>query len=171
MKKIYIILVVIVIAAVAGVWYFSSSGNRQSPVNETVKLMNDNQAIDNEAADLPPIINEGENTVNKVNNLADNDGGLAVNNQFREFNLTAANFKYDVTEIRVKKGETIKINFKVVQGFHDLVIDEFNARTAQLQTGQSEIIEFVADQSGEFEYYCSIGSHRAMGMVGKLIVE
>jgi len=109
--------------------------------------------------------------VNKVNNLADNDGGLAVNNQFREFNLTAANFKYDVTEIRVKKGETIKINFKVVQGFHDLVIDEFNARTAQLQTGQSEIIEFVADQSGEFEYYCSIGSHRAMGMVGKLIVE
>ncbi len=59
----------------------------------------------------------------------------------------------------------------MVQGFHDLVIDEFNARTAQLQTGQSEIIEFVADQSGEFEYYCSIGSHRAMGMVGKLIVE
>jgi len=32
-------------------------------------------------------------------------------------------------------------------------------------------VEFTADTPGEFEYYCSVGQHRANGQVGKLIVE
>jgi plastocyanin len=29
----------------------------------------------------------------------------------------------------------------------------------------------VADKKGTFEYYCSVGQHRALGMKGKLVVE
>ena len=89
----------------------------------------------------------------------------------QEFNLTAANFNYDVTEIRVTKGQTVRLNLRVEQGFHDWVIDEFNAAIRQLQAGESDSVEFVADQAGSFEFYCSVGSHRQMGMVGRLIVE
>ena len=52
-----------------------------------------------------------------------------------------------------------------------LGIDEFNAKTRVLNKGEEETITFVADKAGTFEYYCSVGQHRANGMVGKLIVE
>ena len=89
----------------------------------------------------------------------------------RVVELVASNFKFSTGEIRVKKGERVKVMFKVESGFHDWVLDEFTVRTKQLFAGDVGIVEFVADKAGVFEYYCSVGSHRAMGMVGKFVVE
>ena len=85
--------------------------------------------------------------------------------------VSGKNFEFDKKEIRVKKGEKITIHFESADGFHDLVIDELNVRTEKLKTGGMQMVTFVADKVGTFEYYCSVGSHRANGMVGKLIVE
>ena len=73
--------------------------------------------------------------------------------------------------MRVKKGDTVKIHFLSVGGMHDWVLDEFSAKTPRVSEGQSADIEFQATKTGTFEYYCSVGTHRQMGMVGKLIVE
>jgi len=89
----------------------------------------------------------------------------------KTFNVTGKPFSFTPSEIKVKKGDTVKIVFKNEQGSHDWVIDEFNARTKVLSSGQAETIQFVADKTGTFEYYCSVGTHRQMGMKGKLIVE
>ena len=89
----------------------------------------------------------------------------------KEFNVDGSNFKFSVAEMKVNKGDTVKVIFNNVEGMHDWVVDEFNARTKQIQAGESETITFVADQTGTFEYYCSVGKHRQMGMVGNLIVE
>src|SRR3989338_3372421 len=89
----------------------------------------------------------------------------------KEFNVDGSNFKFSVAEMKVNKGDTVKVTFNNVEGMHDWVVDEFNARTKQIQAGESETITFVADQTGTFEYYCSVGKHRQMGMVGNLIVE
>lgn len=91
--------------------------------------------------------------------------------QSKEFVVTGSKFKFDPAEIKVKKGETVKITFKNSDGVHDLVIPDFKVATKQIKTGEQETIEFVADKSGQFEYYCSVGNHKAMGMVGKLLVE
>lgn len=85
--------------------------------------------------------------------------------------VSGVNFAFDKTEIRVKKGQTVRIDFTSASGFHDWVVDAFDAATAQVQTGDSSSVTFVADEAGTFEYYCSVGQHRQMGMVGKLIVE
>ena len=76
-----------------------------------------------------------------------------------------------MNEIKVKKGDTVRIVIKNEEGVHDWKVDEFNAQTEKLQAGQTETIEFVADKTGVFEYYCSMGTHRQMGMKGNLIVE
>ena len=89
----------------------------------------------------------------------------------KEFNVDGSNFKFSVAEMKVNKGDTVKVTFNNVEGMHDWVVDEFNARTKQIQAGELETITFVADQTGTFEYYCSVGKHRQMGMVGNLIVE
>ncbi|MDO8495130.1 MAG: cupredoxin domain-containing protein [bacterium] len=91
--------------------------------------------------------------------------------QVKTFNVTAKSFSFSLTEIKVKKGDKVKIVLKNEQGFHDWVLDEFKAKTKQLSVGQTEEIEFTASKTGTFEFYCSVGTHRQMGMVGKLIVE
>ena len=85
--------------------------------------------------------------------------------------VSASNFKFDKSEIRVKAGDTVKITFKNTQGFHDFVIDEFDVATKQGNGPSEETVTFVADKAGTYEYYCSVGQHRAMGMKGNLIVE
>ncbi len=97
--------------------------------------------------------------------------GSPLERNVKEFQVTGIPFSFSVKEMRVKQGDTVRVTFTNKEGMHDLVLDEFNVRTKVLPAGESQTIEFVADQVGEFTYYCSVGNHRQMGMVGKLIVE
>jgi plastocyanin len=95
----------------------------------------------------------------------------AAKGEVKTFNVEGSSFKFSPNEIRVKKGDTVKIVFNNTEGFHDWVLDEFNVKTKQIPAGQTDTVQFVADKTGTFEYYCSVGKHRQQGMVGKLIVE
>ena len=88
----------------------------------------------------------------------------------KEFSVDAVPFSFSPSTMSVNKGDTVKITVKNVNGTHDFKIDEFNVSTRTLNTGETQTITFVADKAGTFEYYCSVGNHRAMGMVGTLIV-
>ena len=88
-----------------------------------------------------------------------------------EVTVEGSQFKFLPTTVRAKKGDTVVVMFKNNEGIHDWGIDEYDVRTNQIGEGEEEEMEFVADKTGAFEYYCSVGNHRQMGMVGKLIVE
>lgn len=85
--------------------------------------------------------------------------------------VTGSNFAFDPKEIHAKVGQKVTITFTNSNGFHDFVIDEFNVHTAKIAAGKSEDVVFTASKKGSFQYYCSVGNHRQMGMVGTLIVE
>ena len=85
--------------------------------------------------------------------------------------VVGIDFEYDIKQIKVKKGDTVTINFKSDKGFHDWVVDEFDAATERVNEGGTTSVTFVADKVGTFQYYCSVMSHRQMGMVGYLIIE
>ena len=87
------------------------------------------------------------------------------------FDLTGKNFEFSTTEMRVKVGDKVTVNFESVGGFHDWVVDAFDAATEKVSEGGTTSVTFVASEAGEYEYYCSVGNHRAQGMVGNLIVE
>lgn len=89
----------------------------------------------------------------------------------KAFTVTGNNFKFDLSEIRVKKGDKVRITFNNQTGFHDFVLDEFNVKTRQYNGAATESVSFLADKVGTFEYYCSVGQHRQMGMKGKLVIE
>ena len=74
-------------------------------------------------------------------------------------------------DLVVSEGDEILIELEVTGGTHDFVIDEFDVATEELEEGETDYVEFTADQVGEFEYYCSVGTHRADGMYGSFIVE
>lgn len=94
-----------------------------------------------------------------------------VTGQTQTVSVNGGMFYFDPKEIRVKQGATVTVAFKNLEGTHNFVLDEFGARTPVINAGESASITFVANKTGTFEYYCSVANHRAMGMVGKLIVE
>ena len=92
------------------------------------------------------------------------------------FVIEGENFKFlkngvEAPELRVNYGDLVRIEFTNNHGMHDWVLDEFNAATEIIAAGETNIVEFVANQRGTFEYYCSVGSHRENGMVGAFVVE
>jgi len=90
--------------------------------------------------------------------------------EVREIIVEGSNFKFAPTAITVKKGEKVKLVFKNSGGMHDFVVDELDVRTKIIASGATDTVEFTASEVGTFEFYCSVGTHRAMGMVGKITV-
>ncbi len=103
--------------------------------------------------------------------IVDVSVGVTASTNVKEFTVTGKNFSFAPSTLTVKKGDTVKITFVNSAGFHDFKIDEFKVATARIGSGKQETISFVADKAGSFEYYCSVGDHRAMGMKGALIVQ
>jgi plastocyanin len=83
-------------------------------------------------------------------------------------------FYYSQETIEAEAGETLTITIENVDGFHDFVIDELEVASEQVNEGNSVTVTFTIpeDASGQkYEYYCSVGNHRAQGMVGTLMVK
>ena len=85
------------------------------------------------------------------------------------FTMTAGNFFFEPSTMRVKAGDTVNVFFSENSGTHDLTIDEIGFSERVVDGGS---MTFTAPSTpGSYAYYCSIGSHRALGMEGVLIVE
>ena len=87
-----------------------------------------------------------------------------------EISVEAGSFYFKPNLIRVKKGEKVKLTLNAVSMMHDFNIDELGVKVPLTKNGTSSTVEFTPTKAGEFEFYCSVGSHRANGQVGKLIV-
>jgi plastocyanin len=96
---------------------------------------------------------------------------LSNDAETKVFKIEAGSYYFKPNEIRVKKGDKVRIELSIVDMMHNLVIDELNVKTPTTQAGKSTSVEFTASQAGEFEFYCGVANHRKMGQVGKLIVE
>lgn len=108
--------------------------------------------------------------------MEDQMNAVMVSTPDKTFIVTGENFKFFIggvenPDIIVNKGDLVRIEFESTSGFHDWVVDEFSAATEKVKDGGATFVEFSADKTGTFEYYCSVGSHRANGMSGNFIVK
>ena len=87
------------------------------------------------------------------------------------FHVTGGSFYFTPSEITVQKGDFVKIIFENAGGMHNFILEAFEVATDTIKTGETSTVEFHANESGSFEYYCAVGNHMKMGQVGKLIVE
>ncbi|MCJ8011256.1 cupredoxin domain-containing protein [Paenibacillus sp. KQZ6P-2] len=85
----------------------------------------------------------------------------------QDIKVTATNFQFSPAEIKVKKGDKVKITLQNKEGAHGFEIPDFKVN---LQKDGSA--EFTADKAGTHEFHCSVmcgAGHD--NMVGKIIVE
>lgn len=151
-KMIAVIIVIIALVGLGAFVLFGESKNSNTTSNTT--MMDEKES----ATTSSPSSMEKTTTTNV--DIASN-GVIEVE---------GANFKFDPNEIRVKKGETVKIKLTSTDMMHDFVIDELDVKSTIAKTGETTMVEFTPNQVGEFEFYCSVGQHRKNGMFGTLIV-
>ena len=152
MKNVVIILAVLVVVG-GGIFLFQSSQKPQETVmpHPSEKMM----------PETSPEAMMEEKT----------DETMMEKGTVKEFVVEGKNTAFTPASLTVNQGDQVKITFKNVQGFHDFVLEEFEVDTETISTDKEVVVEFTADKAGTFEYYCSVGNHRAMGMTGTLTVK
>ncbi len=112
--------------------------------------------------------------------LTPKESGITAGANAKVVNIQAGMDGFDMQEIRVKIGETVKINLRSLdnqfhsdgEGKHQFAIDELgvNVVAGPLSVASGT---FVATKAGTFTYFCDIccGGKANPSMNGKLIVE
>ncbi len=152
MSPMIIVGVIVLIVIIAGVGYAMMKGASKSAQTPTSPEAQPTNAVVNEEAKESPAEAMKEAST-------------------KTFEVDGSNFKFEPNTLTVNDGDTVKITFKNTQGFHNFMIDEFNAKSKTIQANQTDELTFVANKKGTFQYYCGVGNHRAMGMVGTLTVK
>lgn len=94
-------------------------------------------------------------------------GQSTAGGNMKEITIKAKNFEFDQKEIKVNKGDTVKITLDNTQGMHSLKIDGYDQ---EIQGGKT--VTFTADKTGEFKFFCNVFCGKGHAeMAGKLIVQ
>lgn len=144
------IVVVVLVLGGAGMLLLNSNQNSNPVTTTSTELSNTNMGTTTPVSDT------------EAPTLSDDARVVAVE---------GGSFYYKPDKITAKVGEKIRIELKSVDMMHDFVIDELNVRTQIIKSGDTGVVEFTPTEAGEFEFYCSVGNHKAQGMVGTLVVE
>src|SRR3989338_1754183 len=151
-----IIILIVLGVIIGGVLYYKGAKNQKEAL---------------EASLPPPFVDMNTASPSAMDNASSEIGAedtIMEAAPLQEFAIEGKNFEFSVKEIRVKKGDFVRINFTSTDGTHDLRIDDYEVGTAVVGVGKSSSVDFMAEKTGTFEFYCSVGTHRQMGMVGKL---
>ena len=150
---------IVIIVAGAALLFLGKSDSAQipSPPSSTTGMFAPENQVDQNQKITPPT------SIPKELNSS--------SQSIKEFTVTGSNYSFSPSTLTAKKGDKVRITFKNTDGMHDFQIDALHVATRVIKTGEKETVEFTANTVGTFEYYCSVSSHRAMGMKGTLVVQ
>lgn len=152
-----IIVIIVIVLVIAAGALFLFSNNAQAPEDAMIEedtMMQEESMIE-------------DNSTMEEDTMMDEE---AMMEDVLEIEVEGGAFYYDPDIIEAKVGQTVRVTFNSVDMQHDFDIDELDLDTEVIPGGESLTFEFTPTEVGEFEYYCSVGSHREEGMVGTLVV-
>ena len=91
-------------------------------------------------------------------------------NGVKEIRITAKQWEFQPASVTVNRGDHVKLIVKSIDFSHGFSLSDFNVNT-RLEPGVDTVIEFTADKTGTFTFFCSVvcGSGHSE-MRGTLIV-
>lgn len=148
MKNTVLVVVLLVAAVAGGIWY----KNSMSPKPEGDAIMQ-------------------KESVTPATTSAGTSDTIAADGT-RELRVEGSEFTFSTASLTLKKGVKVRLTLANTGKMpHDFVVDELGVKTKQITGGLTDTVEFTPDKVGTFEFYCSVGKHRAMGMKGMVTVE
>jgi heme/copper-type cytochrome/quinol oxidase subunit 2 len=172
-KNPIIIGVILTLVAIVGIGIVvSRSAKKSSPNTIATNKITNTQPIDSTDemdgdADDPLASNDTSIEANPTSSVM----GATDDSTAQVISVEGGSFYYKPNEIHVKVGTPVKITLNSHDMMHDFNIDELNVKIPVTRSGQSNSVEFTPTKTGKFEFYCSVGNHRAQGQIGTLYVE
>jgi plastocyanin len=80
------------------------------------------------------------------------------------------NFKIRPSTITPNQGDFVRLIVQNNEGEHNIFIEDYNLKTEIREAPDTQVIEFLADEKGNFDFWCEVRDHREKGMEGFLIV-
>jgi cytochrome c oxidase subunit 2 len=91
--------------------------------------------------------------------------------QVREFTIAGDQYAFNPATLEVNRNDLVKINFTARDIPHSLTIDGPYRISKRAAAGQTVTLEFRADQSGTFSFYCNLSQDaKCKDMKGNLVV-
>ncbi len=89
----------------------------------------------------------------------------------KEFVITAKQWSFSPSEIRVKKGDTVVLKLKSTDVMHGFSLPDFGINQP-LKPGETVTVQFVANKVGTFKFICNVPCGVGhIGMTGTIVVE
>ena len=150
-------IIIAIIVVIAGAYYYTQNGDDKKTASDTTLTTTSELA--------PPSDDEVVSPAEEWANGSVMDDGTKV------FSLVGSDFSFAPNQIKVKKGDKVKVMLLAQDMPHDFVLEGYTGvKTKVIQPGNTDFVMFTADKVGTFTFYCSVGEHRAKGMVGQLMV-
>ncbi len=93
------------------------------------------------------------------------DNVIKTNSNVKEFTIKAFQFGYSPDTITINKGDKIRIKIDNTDVPHGIRIPDLGLK-------DNEVLEFTANKTGEFPWYCAVYcGEDHMAMKGKIIVK
>ncbi len=113
--------------------------------------------------------NYSKNASSKFEQTEPNKNAI-FNGNTKEFTIVASQFKFEPNKIEVNKGDKVKITAYSNDVPHGLALPEFKLYL-YLEKNVPKTMEFIADKSGKFQYFCNTFCGDGHGsMKGELVV-
>jgi cytochrome c oxidase subunit 2 len=73
----------------------------------------------------------------------------------RSFEITASRFQFEPDRLEVSEGDAVHLTLHSADTTHGFGIKEIKVEAVIPKGGQPVTVEFVADQAGTFEFFCT----------------
>ena len=91
--------------------------------------------------------------------------------EVKDISVSGTEFSFSPSSLTFTAGEQVRLTFNNVGNApHNLTIEGTNIGTKTIAASKADVIEFTAPVSGTYTIFCSVPSHRALGMEGTLTV-
>lgn len=89
--------------------------------------------------------------------------------QVREVEVVGDEYSFSPASITATAGEKLRVTFTNSGSLpHNFTIAELGVATKTISPGESDTVEFTVEADKTLNFYCSVGSHRQLGMEGNL---
>lgn len=106
-----------------------------------------------------------------IANVIKEEQSVIKKEQLKVISITAKQWSFDPNPIKVKKGDLVRLEITSIDVAHGFALPDFNIDEV-LEPGKKVSVEFLADKTGSFPFFCSISCGRGhYDMSGMLIVE
>ncbi|MEF8880794.1 MAG: plastocyanin/azurin family copper-binding protein [Candidatus Nanohaloarchaea archaeon] len=103
-------------------------------------------------------------------NSSDQEADSSSDEVDRTIQVAGGSYYFNPDNIDIEQGQTVKFVLQNDGGFHDMVIPEMNAGTDRINSGETDSFTVTFEETGEFEFICTVGTHAQQGMRGTINV-